>query len=264
MRRALRGFAPFVVVAAEAYLYWRYAALDALFHYWVHFLAGATIGLFLLTLWGLVRRRPPRQAWAAGFLGHLSSATPDVLFLAAGVLHVAWMDVFALHITVHFIPAPLAVLFIVLAVTLGSWAAASLGRRWVAVGGLAVVVVLLAAALALAGEPPATAAGPGPRRCSVPSPAPRQISPVAGLRHRPSRLRLARQTGAGHHTARRIRAVAVSKDGVVDAGQRIWVPVACHHRGDALGTVDAVRCPDNVSHRTTVRTPLAALRTSHC
>ncbi len=156
MRRALRAFAPFLVVAAEAYLYWRYAALDALFHYWLHFLAGATIALFFLTLWGLVRRRPPRQAWAGGFLGHLYSATPDVLFLAAGVLHVAWMDLFALHITIHFIPSPLAALFVVFAVTLASWAAASLGRRWVAVTGLAVVMALLVVALALAGEPPAT------------------------------------------------------------------------------------------------------------
>lgn len=156
MRRALRAFVPFLVIAAEAYLYWRYAALDALFHYWLHSLAGATIGLFLLTLWGVIRRRPPQQAWAAGFLGHLYSATPDVLFLAAGVLHVAWMDVFALHITIHFIPAPLAVLFVVFTVTLGSWAAASLGRRRAAVSGLAGVVALLATALALAGEPPAT------------------------------------------------------------------------------------------------------------
>ncbi|MBA2529867.1 MAG: hypothetical protein H0V19_07905 [Euzebyales bacterium] len=154
MRPTLRLLVPILVVAAEGYFYWRYSTLDALFHYWLHFLAGATIALFLLTLCGVVRRRPPRGAW--GVLGHLYSATPDVLFLAAGALHVAWMDVFALHITIHFIPAPLAVLFIVFTVTLGSWAAASLGRRSVAVAGLVVVLAVLAGALSLADEPPAS------------------------------------------------------------------------------------------------------------
>lgn len=156
MRSTLRRLMPILVVAAEGYFYWRYSTLDALFHYWLHFLAGATIALFALTLWGVVRRRPPGGAWGAGFVGHIYSATPDVLFLAAGVLHVAWMDVFALHITIHFIPAPLAVLFVVFAVTLGSWAAATLGRRTFAVGGLVVVLAVFIAALSLADEPPAS------------------------------------------------------------------------------------------------------------
>ncbi len=80
----------------------------------------------------------------------------SVLFLAAGVFHVAWMDVFALHITIHFIPAPLAVLFVVFAVTLGSWVAATLGRRTFAVGGLVVVLAVFMAALSFADEPPAS------------------------------------------------------------------------------------------------------------
>jgi hypothetical protein len=32
------------------------------------------------------------------------SALPDVLFLGVGLLHALWMDVFALHISVHFTP----------------------------------------------------------------------------------------------------------------------------------------------------------------
>jgi hypothetical protein len=60
-----------------------------------------------------VRRRDRDPAsgavtpWEAGWLGHVYSAVPDVLCLGFGVLHVLWMDVFAFHITVHFIPAPL-------------------------------------------------------------------------------------------------------------------------------------------------------------
>lgn len=43
----------------------------------------------------------------SGFVGHLYSAVPDLLFTLGGVLHARWMDVFDLHITAHFLwPSP--------------------------------------------------------------------------------------------------------------------------------------------------------------
>lgn len=69
------------------------------------------------------------------FLGHLYSALPDVAFLTGGVLHDCWMDVFAFHITAHFIPAPLTALALFL-LALAGYALAASGRPRPAVAGL--------------------------------------------------------------------------------------------------------------------------------
>ncbi len=34
---------------------------------------------------------------------HLWSATPGIAFVAVGILHYWWTDVFVLHVTIHFI-----------------------------------------------------------------------------------------------------------------------------------------------------------------
>jgi hypothetical protein len=148
--------APAVVVAFEVWLWLEYAQLDALLHYWLHALLGAAFAVGAVTGVALVRRRAPRGAWSAGALGHLYSAIPDVLFLAAGILHVAWMDVFALHITVHFIPVPLATLFALFVLTLGAWAACALGRRRLSAASLAAALLLTFVAFAAADAPPST------------------------------------------------------------------------------------------------------------
>ena len=48
-----------VVVAVESYLYWRYRALGAEFHFWLHGLFGAAIGVATTTGWAPLRRRRP-------------------------------------------------------------------------------------------------------------------------------------------------------------------------------------------------------------
>lgn len=136
-----------LVLAAEGYLYYRYALLGAQFHFWLHALFGAALGFALLALLGVARRRPVGDVWAAGLGGHLYSAFPDILFLAGGVLHYLWMDAFALHISLHFIPFPLALMLLVFTLSLCGWTAAVLGRRGLALGLVAATVVVTSGAL---------------------------------------------------------------------------------------------------------------------
>lgn len=68
------------------------------------------------------------------------------------------MDVFALHVTIHFIPTPLLTAFVTFALALVAWATAGIGRRGLAFGALTltVTVTVTAVALALRTPPPAT------------------------------------------------------------------------------------------------------------
>lgn len=142
------ALAAIAVVAAEAYLVGRYQTFHALWHFWLHALLGVGVGVAVLTGVSAARRRPPSPAavWAAAFAGHLLSALPDVLFLTAGMLHAPWMDVFAAHIGVHFLPAPLAVSFAVFALGLLSWPLLAHGRIRTAAG-MAVATVLIVIAI---------------------------------------------------------------------------------------------------------------------
>lgn len=140
--------------ATEVYLYTRYAALGTQFHFWLHALVGGGIGFAGLTVAALVRRRPlPRRgllavgAWILA--AHLYAVFPDILFIAADALHVPWMDVFALHITIHFIPLPILTTAVVFFAALGAWTAAALGRRRLAAGALIVVTAVAGAGLGL-------------------------------------------------------------------------------------------------------------------
>ncbi len=151
-----------LVLLVEGWLYYRYAQLDAQFHFWLHALLGGALGLAALTALRLalparLARRPPggTAPWAAGLAGHAYSALPDLLFLGFGVLHMLWMDVFAFHIRIHFIPAPLVTMLVVFLLTLLGYGLAMSRRRVLAVVTLVLAGAVLVAALAMADPIPA-------------------------------------------------------------------------------------------------------------
>ncbi|MCW2608419.1 MAG: hypothetical protein JWO60_3112 [Frankiales bacterium] len=147
------------LVVGEGYFYVRYAQSGAEFHFWLHALLGGALGLGVLTAARLVRPREvrPWRTHEAGMLGHLWSAVPDVLFLVSGALHVAWMDVFALHITAHFLwPGPLLAALVLWACGVGAWTAERLALPRVAVGVLLGAVAFLGLAVALRAPLPTT------------------------------------------------------------------------------------------------------------
>lgn len=148
------------VIALESYLFLRYAEVGALFHFWLHGLFGAAIGWAVLAL---VQLRLPRErrsvrsmVWVAALIGHLYSAAPDVLFLTLDQVHQPWMDLFALHIGIHFLPAPLLTTFTVFSLALAPWASAVLAGDWIAVVLLAAVVAPTGIAWVARDAPPAT------------------------------------------------------------------------------------------------------------
>lgn len=138
-----------LVVAVEPVLYVRYAAAGAEFHFWLHGLFGFALGLTVLTVARLLRPRLRLRSPESGLLGQIYSAVPDVLFAAFGLLHVLWMDVFAFHVSLHFIPAPLVTMTGVLMLAVGSETASRLGLRKTAAVGIAAAVGVTGAALLL-------------------------------------------------------------------------------------------------------------------
>lgn len=145
-----------VVVLVEGYLFWRYQQLVAEFHFWLHALFGGAIGVAADTGWALVRRQRPRAVWGAGFAGHVYAAFPDALFLTAGILHHLWMDVFAFHIVIHFIPAPLVTMLGVFALSLVAWLLARWQRPAAAVTALSLAIGVTTVALFVAPSLPTT------------------------------------------------------------------------------------------------------------
>jgi hypothetical protein len=148
------------LLAGELYLYLRYDSLDGQFHFWLHGLIGWALGLSVLAVLRLRARDDVRPAlftaWEAVAVGHLYSAFPDILFLTGELLHARWMDLFALHITVHFIPVPvLTALVLFLLATVGYGLAMSRRRR-AAAGAVIAATATLAVALTFAAPLPSS------------------------------------------------------------------------------------------------------------
>ncbi|MBC7708214.1 hypothetical protein H7Y63_03255 [Polaromonas sp.] len=137
-----------VILIFEILFYRQYAHLGAEFHFWLHGLFGASIGLCALTIWQLCTKRGSRlSGWEAGALGHLYSAIPDIIFVATGVLHMYWMDILALHISIHFIPSPIATMLAIFLLCLLSYVLVQGKYRWIGCIVLGLAGVILAVAL---------------------------------------------------------------------------------------------------------------------
>lgn len=137
-----------LIIFVEVIFYRQYASLNAEFHFWLHGLFGAAIGLTAVTVWNLVKRKQPAlSGWEAGALGHIYSAVPDIIFVAFGVLHMYWMDVFALHISIHFLPAPVATMLIIFLLSLIAYGLTAEGYRKGAGGCLVLALLILSTAL---------------------------------------------------------------------------------------------------------------------
>ncbi len=148
MRRLLIAAA--LAFAGEVYLALRYAEFGALFHYWLHGLWGMAAGLAVIVLWRWARSPqtgPGAQLVVAAAVGRLLFAVPDVLFLVLDTPHAGWMDVFGAHISLHFVPVPVAWAYAAFAVAVVAASLGALGRRRPAAGLGVAVVVLLAAGL---------------------------------------------------------------------------------------------------------------------
>lgn len=91
------------LIGAEAVilpLYWR---PDSHFHWSIHFLVGLTAA----AVWNLavlfILDRPARGQLTSVLVFHLIAMAPDILF-GLGLPHLAWMDLFLGHISVHYTP----------------------------------------------------------------------------------------------------------------------------------------------------------------
>jgi hypothetical protein len=101
-------------------------------------------------------RRIWMTAWEAVGLGHLYAAVPDILFLSGELLHVRWMDAFALHITVHFIPAPVVTVLVLFLIAALGYGLAISRRRRAAAGSIVVAGAAFAVAVGLAAPLPSS------------------------------------------------------------------------------------------------------------
>lgn len=138
-----------LIVIVESLFYRQYAHLGAEFHFWLHSLFGAALGIMALVLWQLLRpnRQTKLSAWEAGFIGHFYSAVPDILFITFGVLHMYWMDIFALHISIHFVRQPVLTMLILLLLALLAYGLVQSNKRTLGLSCVGVWFLILSLSL---------------------------------------------------------------------------------------------------------------------
>lgn len=112
-----------VAVVLEIGLFASYRGHDARFHWFTHFLVGSSAALLVMTAVTVRTRRPVPVPLVGALVGHLFAMIPDFAF-AAGVAHRRWMDIFAGHISSHFVPGRNLTWYAVFLVCLGAYLAA--------------------------------------------------------------------------------------------------------------------------------------------
>ncbi len=144
-----------------------YLSRGTWWHYLLHQFVGWGAGLALAALVAAhTRYRIPAVAALLG--GQLLSIVPDLQFRFGRMPHMASMDLYLGHISVHRAPAPLLVALCCL--LLGGWAyaAAAWRRRRIATG-LAVAAALLVTAACLVASPVPTSLEDFPRDSEPPT-----------------------------------------------------------------------------------------------
>lgn len=91
-------------VGVEIVLFLSYQHDDARFHWFLHFFVGTSVALILMTLVIYWSNRPILFPMLWLLMGHAIAMFPDILWSFQLLPHQAWMDLFFLHISSHFIP----------------------------------------------------------------------------------------------------------------------------------------------------------------
>lgn len=92
-----------IPVVAEVWFLGKYAAEAASWHWYIHFFAGATVVLVVMTWWSWRHRRavPLPLEWV--LLAHFFAAAPD-LVIPENIPHKPWQEVFVGHLASHYLP----------------------------------------------------------------------------------------------------------------------------------------------------------------
>jgi len=112
-----------VAVVVEIGLVASYRGHDARFHWFIHLFVGGSAALLVMTVVAVRTRRPVPIPLVWALVGHLYAMIPDFAF-AAGVAHQPWMDIFAGHISSHFVPGRNLTWYAVFLICLGAYLAA--------------------------------------------------------------------------------------------------------------------------------------------
>lgn len=91
-------------VTVEIVLFLSYQHDDARFHWFLHFFVGTSIALIGMTLAMIWTTRPILFPMLWLLTGHVIAMFPDIIWSFQLLPHQAWMDLFFLHISSHFIP----------------------------------------------------------------------------------------------------------------------------------------------------------------
>lgn len=112
-----------VAVVVEIGLFASYRGHDARFHWLTHFFVGSSAALLVMAAVAVRTRRPVPAPLVWALVGHLFAMIPDVAF-TAGAAHRPWMDIFAGHVSSHFVPGRNLTWYLVFLVCLGAYLAA--------------------------------------------------------------------------------------------------------------------------------------------
>ncbi len=117
-----------VPIAVELWFLGKYASEAASWHWFVHFFAGATLALIVMSWWSWRKRRPVPAPLVWVLLAHLFAAAPD-LVIPESVPHQPWQNVFVGHLATHYLPGRGLSWLVIFAVALAGYLLVISDRR---------------------------------------------------------------------------------------------------------------------------------------